>query len=113
VFVIVLPLRNDGARDVGCEERDSFSELRHEVGDCTDMVVVGMGNDNTPNVLLFREEIGDVRDDVINAGHILLGELEAHVNNNDVVLVFENGHIPPDLLNAANGDNPKDRAVMI
>ena len=53
------------------------------------------------DVLLFLFEIFDVRDDVIDARRLVFGELEADVDDDDLVLILEERAVAADLFKAA------------
>ena len=113
VLVVLLAFADDGAGDVRGEDGDLLAELGYHVGDGPDVVVVGVGDDDTANVFPFRQEVGGVGDDVVNARHVLLRELQAHVNDDNVVPVLEDRHVPPHLLAAADGDDAEHRTFGI
>jgi hypothetical protein len=80
------------------------------MGDCPDVVVVGMSNNRPADILFLRDEIADIRDDVVDARHVLLRKLEAHVDDDDVIPIFDNGHVSSDFLASSYGDNAECRS---
>jgi hypothetical protein len=48
-----------------------------------------MGDDDPTDVFFFAFEVGHVWNDVINARHILFRKLQSHVNDDDVIFVFD------------------------
>ncbi len=50
-------------------------------------------------------EVGDVGDDEVDAEHLLVGEHQAAVDDDDVVAVLEHVHVLADLADAAERDD--------
>src|SRR3989344_208563 len=57
------------------------------------MVVVGVGDNNPADIFVAWQKIRNIGDNIINSRHIFLRKLKSHVNNNDIILIFKNGHI--------------------
>ena len=53
------------------------------------------------DVLLFLFEIFDIRDDVIDARRFLFGELQADVDDHDLIFIFEEHAVAADFFEAA------------
>jgi len=49
----------------------------------------------------LRFEIFNVRDQVVDTGHVFFRELEAHVNDDDIIVIFVDIHASRDLSAAA------------
>src|SRR3989344_5293445 len=111
VLEVLLAPRDDGAGDVGRIDRDAFPELRHDVGDGADMIVVGVGDNDPADVFFPGDEILHVRDDVVDPGHILLRKLEPQINDDDVVPVFDGGHVAANFFEAADRDDAEFRTL--
>ena len=84
-------------------------ELRQDVRQPADMVLVGVGDQERPDVRLPLAEVGDVGDDEVDPEHLLVGEHQAAVDHDDVVAVLEHVHVLPDLADTAERDDPKER----
>ena len=61
------------------------------------MILMAMGNDQAANLLPVFLKIGLIRNDVVNAQHISLGEDGAAINHDDIIAVFNGGHVLSDL----------------
>src|SRR3990172_2673869 len=70
-----------------------------------------MGDEEGLDVGLLVPEIGDVGDDEIDAEHLLVGEHQAAVDDDDVVAVLEDEHVLADLAHPAERDDPEGRAA--
>ena len=60
------------------------------------MIQVSMCKHVTTNTMLIRLEPRYVWRDVVDTGVIAAWEQKAHVDNNDVIVVFNGGHVLPD-----------------
>src|SRR3972149_5912618 len=65
---------------------------------------VAVGEEGPPTPRDPRRDVGDVRDDQIDAQHLLLGEHEAGVDDDEVFAKLEDHHVLADLAEAAQGD---------
>ena len=70
-----------------------------------DVVLVAVGQENAPDLVLVLDQIGDVRDDHVDAVHVVIGKAHAHVHHNDVLAVLVDGEVFADLIEAAQGYN--------
>ena len=82
-------------------------EVRQDVGQAADVVLVGMGDQEGPDLLAVLAQVGDVRDDEVDPEHLLVGEHESTVDDDDVVAVLEDVHVLADLPHASEGDDPE------
>ncbi len=64
--------------------------------DGTDMIIVTMSNDDTSDHSFFAFEIFDIRNDVIDTWHVFFWPLQTHVEDDDITLVLEDGHVATD-----------------
>ena len=83
-------------------------ELGQDVGQAADVVLVRVGDDEGLDALALVAQVGDVRHDEVDAVHLLLGEHEAAVDDDDLVGELEDGHVLADLADAAERDDPED-----
>ena len=83
-------------------------ELGQDVGQSADVVLVGMGDDEGLDALTLVTQVGDVGHDQVDAVHLLLGEHQPAVDDDDLVGELEHGHVLADLADAAEGDDPQD-----
>ncbi len=79
-------------------------ELLEGVGDGADMVLVAVGDDEAPELLPVFLQIGHVRDHHVDARHIVVRERQSAVDDDDILPVFEEGHVLSDLAQAPQGD---------
>ena len=74
-------------------------------GTRADVVEVAVGDDDGAHFVLALLDVFRVRQDVVDAGGVLVLELEADVDDDDVVAAFDHGAVLADLLDAAEGDD--------
>ena len=84
-------------------------ELGQHVRQRADVVLVGVGDEERPDLVAVLLEIGDVGDDEVDAEHLLVGEHEAAVDDDDVVAVLEDVHVLADLPHPAERDDAERR----
>ncbi len=72
-----------------------------------DMILMTVGEEITSQVPLLLHQIRNIRDDQINAEHVLLGKDTAAVNHNNIILIFKDRHILADLIDTAKADDPQ------
>ena len=80
------------AFDVGEGELGSVDgdvEVGEDPGEAADVVLVAVGEDDAADFAAVFDEVGDVRDDDVDAKELFFGEHEARVNHDDVVAVVE------------------------
>ncbi len=81
-------------------------QLRYHVRQRADMVLVPVRQQDAPEVLDPLLDIGDIRDDQVDALLILFRELAAAVEQEDAVAALDGGHVLADLADAAERDHP-------
>ena len=86
-------------------------ELGQDVRQRADVVLVGVGDEERPDLGAVLLEVGDVGDDEVDAEHLLVGEHEAAVDDDDVVAVLEHVHVLADLAHPAERDDAERRVV--
>src|SRR4030065_1229891 len=69
------------------------------------MVIMSVGDKHATDIFFFTVEIRDVRDQIINARHILVRKLESHIQNNYILAIFKDGHVAADLSQPAKRDD--------
>src|SRR3989344_8048833 len=99
-IVFLLPSFDDGKRQIRPVER-WVAQFRDQVRDAADMVVMRVRDDDAHDVIFLALEIVDVGNDVVDAGHVFFGKLQAHVDDDDIVAVFQYRHVASDFFNAA------------
>ncbi len=60
------------------------------------MIHVAVGDDNTSHQVLVFLNVFEIRDDVINSRHIMIGEHDACVYDENVLSIFVDHHVFPD-----------------
>ena len=81
--------------------------LAQDVRRRADVVLVSVGKEVSAHVALLLHQIGHIRNDQIDAQHILFGENAAAVNHHNVILIFKNCHVLADFIHTAKADNPQ------
>ena len=76
------------------------------------MILVTVREDDAADPVSLREEIGHLGQDEIDPQHLLLGKHQAGINDQNVLLGFEEGHVHPDLAQPPQGDDADPRFVM-
>ena len=80
-------------------------ELGQHVRQRADVVLVGMGDQEGPDLLAVLLEVGDIGDDEVDAEHLLVREHQPAVDHDDVVAVLEHVHVLADLAHSAERDD--------
>ena len=65
------------------------------------MVLVAVGDDDAPELLVIPSDISEIRDHAVDARHVLFRKTHAAVDDDDVVVVFKGGHVLADLADTA------------
>ena len=84
---------------------DGHVDIPQQIGDGADVILVTVGQEDAPDLLLVLDQIGEVRDDHVDAVHVVVGEAHAHVHHDDVVAILVDGHVLADLIESAQGDD--------
>ena len=88
-------------------------ELREHVRQGADVVLVGVGDEERLDVGAALLEIGDVGDDEVDAEHLLVGEHQSAVDDDDLVAVLEDVHVLADLAHPAERDDAERLVVCL
>jgi hypothetical protein len=88
-------------------------ELRQHVRQRADVVLVGVGDEERLDVGAALLEVRDVGDDEVDAEHLLVGEHEAAVDDDDLVAVLEDVHVLADLAHPAERDDAERLIVAV
>lgn len=84
---------------------DRRRRLRQHVPQRTVMVLVPVGDEVAQQVLDVLGQVGEVRQDQVDARHVALGEHQATVDHDHGVAVLDDGHVAADLAQAAERDD--------
>ena len=68
------------------------------------MVFVSVRNEDGTDPILVLHEICDVRDAEVNARHVLFGEKQPRVDDDDILIEFQSHHVLADFTQAAERD---------
>ena len=97
---LLLPfLYHDGAELARIDW--GIADARHEVRNSTDVVKVAVRDEEAADFTDTFFQIFRIREDIINAGSSFFFKLQARVHDDDVVFIFNGGHVAPDFFNTA------------
>ena len=105
VELVLLDLVAEQAAGQGAGVDRHARELGQHVRQAADVVLVGVGDEERADLLAVLLEIRDVGDDEVDAEHLLVGEHEPAVDDDDVVAVLEEVHVLADLAHPAERDD--------
>jgi hypothetical protein len=101
----LVPFFNDRLGERGSVD-DGIAHFFDHVMDRGDVVVVAVGQDYAPDVLFLGLERGDVRNDEVYARSFLFRELDAHVDHDYLIFIFEVRAVATDLFEASERHEP-------
>ena len=84
---------------------DGGVEGPQDIGQGANVVLVAVGQENAPDLILVLDQVAHVGDDHVDAVHVVIGEAHAHIDHNDVAAVLIDGEILADLIQAAQRDD--------
>ena len=73
-------------------------------GKGADVVLVAVGEDECENLSALGQQVGDVRDHEVDTRHVVVGEHEPGVDDQDLALPLQRPHVQADLAEAAEGN---------
>ena len=111
VELVLLDLVAEQAAGQGARVDRHARELGQDVRQAADVVLVGVGDQERLDVGAALLEVGDVGDDEVDAEHLLVGEHEPAVDDDDVVAVLEDVHVLADLAHPAERDDAERRML--
>ena len=80
-------------------------QLRQDVWQSAGVVFVAVGNQDSLDALAVLGEVGDVGDDEVHPQHVLLGEQNPGVDDDNVAIVLQGHHVPAYFAEAAQWDD--------
>ena len=95
-----------GQGQLGADERD-VAALAQEVRRGADVVLVAVGQHQGLDLVEAVPDRVEVGEDQVDAGVVVLGEQDAAVDDQQPVVVLEDGHVATDLAEAAERDDPQ------
>jgi len=78
-------------------------QLAQQEGQAPDVVLMAMGDDDAAHLGAVVDQVAKVGDDQIDAEEVLLREHEPGIDDEDVVVVLDDGTVAADLSQAAQG----------
>ena len=104
---VLLQLRLDeGQRQPRADQRDVGAQAQ-QVRDGADVVLVAVGEDDGLDVVEPVLDVGEVGQDQVDAGLVVLGEEDAAVDDEQPAVDLEDGHVAADVPQAAERDDPQ------
>ena len=94
---------HDRSQKASVERR--IADARHDEWNGADMVEVAVGYDDGADLFLSFLDVFCVRQYVVDARRVLVLELEADVDDDDIVAAFDHGAVFADLFDAAERDD--------
>ena len=92
------PRRHAGGIDGGVDGTQ-------HIGQRPDVVLVAVGDEDAPDLVLVLDEVAHVGDDHVDAVHVVVGKAHAAVHHDDVAAVLVDGEVLADLVQAAKGND--------
>ena len=93
---------------MNCDPTSGMSGLlREQVRHGADVVLVAVGQHDRLDVVESVHDGREVGQDQVDAGLVLLGEQHAAVDDQQLAVVLEDGHVATDLAEAAQRDDPQ------
>ena len=76
-----------------------------DIGQGPDVVLVTVGDEDAPDLVLVLDEVAHVGDDHVDPIHVVVGEAHTAVHDHDIPPVFIDGDVLADLIEAAKRDD--------
>src|SRR5437899_172334 len=84
---------------------DGDARLTEEIWQRADVVLVAMGQEDRAKAVALGERVGEVRDHVVDAGHLVgVREHEAAIDGDQIVAGLDEHHVEADLAESAEGN---------
>ena len=97
---------DQGQGELGADQGNVGAQAQ-QVRHGTDVVLVAVGQDDGHDVVEPVLDVGEIGQDQIDAGLGLLREEDAAVDDEQLAVDFEDGHVAADLPQAAERDDPQ------
>ena len=98
-----LDLQQSAGQPGGVDRR---VDQLHHVADGAGVVFVAVGDDNSAHLVDLVFQVSKIRDDVVDSEHIVFGEHDPRIDNQNVVAIFNGHHVLADLPKTPQGDQP-------
>ena len=86
---------NNAHGKTGCVDRDI--NITQHIGQCSDMVLMSVGDDETFYLVDVILQIGYIRDDQVDSQHVICWERQTAVHHNNTVLILEGSNVHTNL----------------
>ena len=73
--------------------------------DGADVVFMTVGEDDALHLAAVLAQVGQIRDDVIDAQHVIFREHQAGIHHQDLTVIFVDHHILANFAQSAQGDD--------
>ena len=83
---------------------DRRIDFGKDVGQRADMVFVAVGQEEAEDFLLALRQVGHIRQHQVDAEHLLFGEHQAGIDDDDVFVVLQGHHVASDLAQSPERD---------
>ena len=84
---------------------DRDVQLLEQVAQRADVVLVAVSDDDAAHPVAVFDDVAEIWNDQIDAEHVVIRERKAAVDDDDIVLVFDDGHVLADLAETAQRDD--------
>ena len=84
---------------------DRHIDFLEDVRQCADVILVAVRQHDGLDLILVLDEVADVRDDEVDAEHVLIREHQARINDENLVIHADDCHILADLPQASERDD--------
>ena len=112
IAMLLLTLLDKRTGEIGGKHR-RVANAAHHVWNSANVIKVTVGNDQAENRLLASLEVVEVGHDVVDAGHLALGKLQAHVDQNGIIVVLDERAIAANFFVAAENGNTEPAVAGI
>ncbi len=102
----VMPLQLDlghAARQL--RRIDRCVDLGHEVAQGADVILVPVCQEDGPDLILLVQQVSEIGDHQVDAQHVALWEHQPAVDDDDLLVVFQDHHILAHLAEPAEGED--------
>ena len=89
----------------GIDRRVDGEHVAQQIGQPADVILVAVRDDDARDLVRVVAQIGEVRQDQVDAQHVELGEHDARVDHQDLVLDLEEHHVLADFAQPAERDD--------
>ena len=66
-----------------------------------------MGNDNSPHFIFVFNQVTHIRNDQVDAEHVIVRKCQTGIDDNDIIAVLDNGHVLTDFAQASQRNYKK------